>query len=646
MKVFTKLAFILVSAAAMASAEAAELQFTEVELIPTARLRWGDTAFIAPQHFRDLDIQPGQQAILRSGDYGSEVPVYLLPINREPESISMRRTLRDALNVEAGTATVTLRLATPDETGLDDLEIDTTIRTHPGDTTRWPGIVLGGPHADSDRFTGEIVELASEMASIPAVTGWRGRISFIGRWLDTNRPMQREPRELFRIRPDRSWTDAAEALYHSYREGLIQVGTSNRRPTGNPPIDLYVDFHGHGLTVTNEEGERIHRYVVEAMARGYTLEEVELLKSFLDEALLEEFGDEAPPSYWGNIPADRVYTVAGVETTFRYAGLGGRVYGALNPEIAHRSIHLEFPSPIRTTVEHRPRSARVLVQFMSSVRDHFHQDGFDWVDAPGGEFPFGGGTGMEALGGEPTLTVSLSPFQIARTPVTNRQYATFVNESLRNGTAVLQMSTVMCAETDTPWFYPGPIAPYSGIVVSGEGTLMTIAQLIDHPVVNVTHYGATAFASHHGARLPTEAEWEYVAKWDPVSNSSVYWREADDPEHLNLPAGNYMHSPQRQAGFVVGATTPVGSFRDAKSPIGALDMAGNVWEWTADWFANLPEDDTLTNPRGAEEGTMKVTRGGSWDTEPMTVQATYRMSKAPHAALPTLGFRIVREVGE
>ncbi|MCC5878085.1 MAG: SUMF1/EgtB/PvdO family nonheme iron enzyme, partial [Candidatus Sumerlaeia bacterium] len=375
--------------------------------------------------------------------------------------------------------------------------------------------------------------------------------------------------------------------------------------------------------------------------------EVQLLKNFLDDALLAEFGDEAPPSYWGNIPRDRIYTVEGMETTFRYAGLGGRVYGALNPEVAHRSIHLEFPSPIRTSEEHRPRSARVLIQFITSVRDHFHQQGIDWVDAPGGEFPFGGGTGMEALSGENTVRVSLSPFQISRTPITNRQFAEFANESLGNGTAMLQSSALVCAETDTPMFFPGPMASHSAIVIDGEGGLMTIAPLHDHPVVNVTHFGATAFAIHLGARLPTEAEWEYAAKWDPYSNRAVYWREADDIHHENLPAGNYMHSPQRQAGMVVGTTTPVGFFRNSASPIGALDMAGNVWEWTADWFANLPStDEILQDPEGADGGTMKVTRGGSWDTEPMTIQATYRMSKAPHAALPTLGFRIVREAGE
>ncbi|MCC5876841.1 MAG: hypothetical protein JJU11_11530, partial [Candidatus Sumerlaeia bacterium] len=256
------LKFLLVLSALVLpiSVDAADLVFSEVELIPTARLRWGDTAFIAPEHFKNLDIQPGQQALLRADD-GNTIPVYLLPINREPESISLRRTLRDALGVESGEASITLTLVTPEETGLEDMEIGTSIRTHPGDTTRWPGIVLGGPHADSDRFTGEIVETAAELADIPAVTGWRGRISFIGRWLDTNRPMQREPRELFSIRPDRSWTDAAEALYHSYREGLLEVGTAGRRNTGNPPLDLYVDFHGHGLSVTDEEGNRIHRYV-------------------------------------------------------------------------------------------------------------------------------------------------------------------------------------------------------------------------------------------------------------------------------------------------------------------------------------------------------------------------------------------------
>ena len=89
-------------------------------------------------------------------------------------------------------------------------------------------------------------------------------------------------------------------------------------------------------------------------------------------------------------------------------------------------------------------------------------------------------------------------------------------------------------------------------------------------------------------------------------------------------------------------TAPVGSFPEGVSPFGALDMAGNVWEWTADWYGNYPTA-AATNPRGAETGALRVDRGGAWyDSDAGYVRAAFRIGGFASDRLSSLGFRCAR----
>lgn len=148
----------------------------------------------------------------------------------------------------------------------------------------------------------------------------------------------------------------------------------------------------------------------------------------------------------------------------------------------------------------------------------------------------------------------------------------------------------------------------------------------DHPRVCITWYEAEAYARWRGGSLPTEAQWEYAAR---------------GPESLIYPWGNEWDSALANVVDSIGLT-PVGSYPDGASWVGALDMAGNAMEWVQDWLSRGYEAESVTDPAGASRGTMKVEKGGWWGSNPVVARAAYRHFEDP----PTyqdhhIGFRIV-----
>ena len=235
-------------------------------------------------------------------------------------------------------------------------------------------------------------------------------------------------------------------------------------------------------------------------------------------------------------------------------------------------------------------------------------DGAQMVFVPAGPLEMG------SEDESPVHTVMLDDYFIDQYEVTNALYAAFLNEQgnrSEGGSTWLNASSsaVRIHESGGSWQAD-----------SGYG---------DHPVVVVSWYGAQGYCVWRGDRLLTEAEWEKAARGD--DGRTYPWGETPPDISLLNFDGNE------------GGTVPVGSYPDGASPYGALDMAGNVWEWVADWYdvdfyLNSPD----TNPSGPEIGDLKVLRGGSWFNSSNFVRAANRFGDGPDYRLNNFGFRCAR----
>ncbi|WP_437850673.1 SUMF1/EgtB/PvdO family nonheme iron enzyme [Sorangium sp. So ce363] len=245
----------------------------------------------------------------------------------------------------------------------------------------------------------------------------------------------------------------------------------------------------------------------------------------------------------------------------------------------------------------------------------------DMVRMPAGRFTMGSTKGgkSERPPHEVTLTRA---FDVDRTEVTVAAYQRCVE-----------------AGRCTPSGLHGPRATDAD--VEQRGALCTAADPAksQHPISCVDQAQAAAYCAFAGKRLPTEAEWEYAA------------RGADGREYPwgNEPPGCAHAVVSRPPGQGCGGrgrgTQEVGSAKAGASPSGALDMAGNVWEWVADgWDPGVYARGAQTDPQVPATGSRGVLRGGSWDFSASTAKATFRLAYDREAGDVSTGFRCVRSV--
>ena len=227
-------------------------------------------------------------------------------------------------------------------------------------------------------------------------------------------------------------------------------------------------------------------------------------------------------------------------------------------------------------------------------------DGAVMVYVPAGEFLMGSPESQGDYGEHPQHTVHLNAFWIDQTEVTNCQFEAFVEatgyrtdaEKEGDGALYIGGGSFLTIE-GADWRHP-------------ERPDSDIAERMALPVVQVSWNDAQAYCKWAGARLPTEAEWEKACRgmdgrrypWGDQKSNCEYAVIHDF--NLGLACGR-------------GEPWPAGSKPAGASPYGALDMAGNVWEWVSDWYdARYYAHSPASNPQGPDEGTDRTDRGGSW----------------------------------
>ena len=152
-----------------------------------------------------------------------------------------------------------------------------------------------------------------------------------------------------------------------------------------------------------------------------------------------------------------------------------------------------------------------------------------------------------------------------------------------------------------------------------------------NPIDCVDWYQARAYCRSVGGDLPTEAQWEYAARGSDTDHHVYPWGNAS-------PSNQLCWSRYPSPGF----TCAVQSFPAGNSPFGLFDMAGNVWEWTLDWYASYPSE-ASSNPTGPASGEARVFRGGGWYTPSVTdMRSATRKSFFPNVREGSVGFRCAR----
>ena len=303
-------------------------------------------------------------------------------------------------------------------------------------------------------------------------------------------------------------------------------------------------------------------------------------------------------------------------------------------------------------------------------------NGAELVSIAGGEFRMGSDEHYPEEA--PVHRVRVDAFAIDRFAVTNRRFAAFVEETGYVTVAErpldpadfpgapaenLQPGSLVFTMTPGPvdlrhlnqWWTWTPGASWR----QPEGPRSTLEGRDDHPVVHVAYEDAEAYAAWAGLELPTEAEWELAARGG-LDGAAYTW--GDEPEPPGRRLANFWHGdfPWRaEPGY--GGTTPVGAF--PPNGFGLHDMAGNVWEWTTDWYASQHPEDAgkpccvPLDPRGGVVEASydpaqpqfriprKVIKGGSFgcaDSYCMRYRPAARRPQMIDTGMSHIGFRCVK----
>jgi formylglycine-generating enzyme required for sulfatase activity len=307
-------------------------------------------------------------------------------------------------------------------------------------------------------------------------------------------------------------------------------------------------------------------------------------------------------------------------------GLGATIFSNNSPEVlmptqtpfmmpfATMEIPtLSAPSP-SATFQYIPTETQTVLSVTeipaTATQIYLIAEGAKMILIPAGSFPMGRiGSAQDE---QPVHEVYLSDYYIDETEVTNAMYSECVN-------AGICTPPTKKSSPSHSFYFGNP-------------------EFDSYPVIYVSWNMANTFCQWRGVRLPTEAEWEKAARG---TDGRIYpWGSIFNGNALNFCDINCPHQwAARNYNDGYADTAPVGSFLQGKSPSGALDMAGNIYEWVGDWYSNSyyavsPKE----NPTGPKSGDGRILRGGAWGDGQGT-SSTSRVYFSPSSAYEFSGFR-------
>lgn len=283
----------------------------------------------------------------------------------------------------------------------------------------------------------------------------------------------------------------------------------------------------------------------------------------------------------------------------------------------------------------------------------------NFVTIPAGEFLMGTDQPFYPTDGEsPSRSVWLDEFKISQFSVTNSEFAAFIeatgyqteaeiygwsyvfNGFIDETTASKQVAGVAAS---APWW----LAIEGAYWFKPFGNSKTIEDILNHPVVHVTHNDALEFCRWSGYKLPTEAQWEKASRGG-LSGKLFPWGDSllvDDSHQANIWQGEFPHLNTNEDGYF--GTAPVDSF--VANNFGLFNTVGNVWEWTNDFWSarwHIPENvETRRNPAGPhKESGNRVLKGGSFmchDSYCYRYRNSARTFNSPNTSTSHIGFRCI-----
>ena len=249
----------------------------------------------------------------------------------------------------------------------------------------------------------------------------------------------------------------------------------------------------------------------------------------------------------------------------------------------------------------------ILLLFLNINSIYSQEIDSSFVFIKGGKFQMGSNSAQ--IDEKPVHKVKISDFYISKYEVTNLQYAVFLNEKGNQ------------FEANTIWIdLQGSWRDEKCRIYMKDSVFLVEKGYENYPVAFVSWYGANAYCKWKNGRLPTEAEWEYIAKFDISYTDSL--------QNIAVLKSN-SNSKINQGGT------------KQANILGIYDLYGNMSEWCYDWYQPKYTKKRKKNPQGNNFGEMKCRRGGSWYSPPKNIYPTNRKASNPNNNNVTIGFRVV-----